>query len=292
MLPAMRAARNAEPAAIASRDPERAAAMAQRHGVPRVHASYDALLDDESLDAVYIGLVNSLHMPWALRALQAGKHVLCEKPLGMNASEVRQMAAAASTAGVTLMEAFMYRFHPRMRALRESTADVRFLHSAFSFPLRDASNPRLRPELGGGALLDVGCYTLDVARWFCGETIDVAAVAGVEGVDISVAAALRFAGGAEAAVWASFEAPEHQELVLVTEHGTVRIEQPFTAWRDPDDPYQLMVEAFAQGVHERSAPPRALDDSIRTADLIDGVRRAAGLQVGDEGVNDDIRAGR
>jgi predicted dehydrogenase len=164
------------------------------------------------------------------------------------------------------------RLHELAVPAQESSAGVRFLHADFSFPLRDPGNPRLRPELGGGALLDVGCYTLDVARWFCGEPDTVTAVARVETVDMSVAAAIRFPQGAEATVWASFDAAEHQELVLVTGEGTLRIEKPFTAWRDPHDPYQLMVEAFAQSVLDGIPPPRTLDESLATALLIDRVR--------------------
>ena len=272
VLPALRAAHNADAVAIASRSPNRAAAMAKRHDVAQVHPTYDALLEDETVDAVYIALVNSLHLPWTLRALEAGKHVLCEKPLGVDASEVRQMARAASSFGLTLMEAFMYRFHPRMRALRESADYVRFLNASFGFALHDRGNPRLRVELGGGALLDVGCYTLDAARWFCGEPDAVSAVARVGAVDISVAAALHFPGGAEATVWASLDSPEHQELVLVTGDKIVRIEQPFTAWHDPDDPYQLMVEAFSQSVLDGAPAPLSLDDSTATARLMDRVR--------------------
>jgi D-xylose 1-dehydrogenase (NADP+, D-xylono-1,5-lactone-forming) len=275
MLPAMLAARNAEPVAIAGRDPARTRALAQRHGIERVHASYEALLHDDGVDAVYIALINSLHLEWTVRALQAGKHVLCEKPLGLTATEVREMAAAAASSGRVLMEAFMYQFHPRMRALRERTAEVRSLHAAFSFPLRDPNNPRMSPALGGGALLDVGCYTLDVARWFCGTPEDVAAVAHRDGVDMSVAAVVRFVGGATATAWASFEAPEHQALVLVTGDTVTRVDQPFTAWRDPDDPYQLMVEAFARSADHGEPPPRALDESLATAELVDRVRASA-----------------
>lgn len=275
MLPAMLAARNAEPVAIASREPARATALAQRHGIARVHSSYEALLQDDGVDAVYIALVNSLHREWTVRALQAGKHVLCEKPLGLTSAEVREMAAAATDSGRVLMEGFMYQFHPRMRALRERTTHPRFLHAAFSFPLRDPNNPRMATALGGGALLDVGCYTLDVARWFCGAPEDIAAVTHREGVDMSVAAVMRFAGGATATAWASFEAPEHQELVLVTGDTVTRLEQPFTAWRDPDDPYQLMVEAFADSADQGGPPPRTLDESLATAELIDQVRASA-----------------
>ena len=271
----MLAARNATPVAIASRDRERAQRTADAHGVATVHGSYDELLADPSLDAVYIALANHLHHHWTLRALAAGKHVLCEKPLGCSGAEVRDMARAAHAAKRTLMEAFMYRFHPRMRRLRDRLDDVRHVHAAFAFSLNQKDGYRMHPDFGGGALLDVGCYTLDVARWFCGEPRRVAAVVSGEPVDLSVAAALEFDGGRSATVWASFVAPEHQALTIVSRHGVEHLAQPFTAWRDPDDPYQLMVEAFASSVLQGAPPPLSLDDSLATADLIDRVRSAA-----------------
>ena len=277
LLPAMAAAGNVEAVAIASREPERARAMAAAHGVARVHDDYDALLADADVDAVYIALANSLHRPWTLRALQAGKHVLCEKPLGCTAAEARDMAEAARAAGRVLMEAFMYRFHPRIGELRGRVGEVRHLHAAFSFTLAGGANYRRIAAMGGGALLDVGCYTLDVSRWFCGEPVHVGAVARGAPVDMSVAAAIEFERGATATVWASFEAPEHQELTVVGGAGVERLSQPFTAWRDPHDPYQLMVEAFARSALEGTPPPRPLDESVATAELLDRVREAAAL---------------
>ena len=274
LLPAMAAATGVETVAIASRDPQRARAMAAVHGIATVHDDYDALLADPQVDAVYIALANHLHHPWTLRALHAGKHVLCEKPLGMTAAEVRDMAGAARASGRVLMEAFMYRFHPRMQELRARVTEVRHLQAAFSFTLSDEANYRLLPEYGGGALLDVGCYTLDVSRWFCGEPRRVTALAQGTPVDLSVAAAIEFERGATATVWASFAAPEHQTLTVVTGETVETVTRPFTAWRDPHDPYQLMVEAFARSVLEGSPPPRSLDDSIGTAVLIDRVRAA------------------
>jgi len=275
LIPAMRAAAHAEPVAIASRDPARARAMAQRHGVATVYDGYESLLADPSIDAVYVGLVNSEHAPWAIRALNAGKHVLCEKPLAMNAVEARSMQAAAKAADRTLMEAFMYRFHPRMRELRESAQGPRFMHAAFSFELHDPANYRMHAALGGGALLDVGCYTLDVIRWFLGEPDTVRSVVRQGAVDMSVGVALGFASGSQATAWASFEADEHQEAVLVNGGDTRRVAQPFTAWRDPHDPYEIMVDEFAASILDGAPPPRSLEESIATAQLIDRVREAA-----------------
>jgi predicted dehydrogenase len=268
---------------LASRDPGRARELAERHGVARVHSGYEELLADPDVEAVYLPLANSLHRPWAVRALEAGKHVLCEKPLALGAGEAREMAAAAEVSGRLLMEALMYRFHPRMRRLREECGDLRYLHASFAFPLDAPGNYRLLPEMGGGALLDVGSYTISAARWFLGEPESVQARARLDpvgerrGVDMSVTALLGFAGGVTAATWASFAAPEHQELLLITGTGQRRVEQPFTAWRDPDDPYQLMVEAFADAALRGDPAPHPLRDSIANLEVIDAVRGAAGL---------------
>jgi xylose dehydrogenase (NAD/NADP) len=278
VLPALQAARNARAVAVAARSFERAQALAAAHGLERVHGSYERLLEDPEVDAVYIPLVNSLHLEWTLRALAAGKHVLCEKPLALDAAQAERMAAAAEAAGRALMEAFMYRFHPRLREAREQTEPVLHLGARFGFPLAAPGNYRLDPGLGGGALLDVGCYGVSAARWFLGEPDRVGAVEHREpgGVDLSVAAALRFPGGATATVWGSFESPEEQELVLVTTSGSRRLERPFTAWRDPDDPYQLMVEEFSAAVLEGRPVPIPPSESVANLRVLDVVREAAG----------------
>ena len=250
--------------------------MAAEHGIPHVHGSYEHLLEDPEVDAVYLPLVNSLHRHWAIAALEAGKHVLCEKPLAMNVGEAQQMAEAADGAGRVLMEAFMYRFHPRMRRLREETGELVHAAARFGFPLNSPGNYRLDPALGGGALLDVGCYGVSAVRWFLGEPDRVVAVAHrqPDGLDMSVTAALGFPGGATASVWGSFESPEDQELVLVGPAATEQIKGPFTSWRDPDDPYQLMVEAFSAAVLEGRPAPIPLSDSIANLRVLDSIREA------------------
>ncbi len=278
VLPAIAAARNGRLAAIAGRDPERTRAMAVEHSIPIVHATYAALLADPAVDAVYIPLVNSLHRPWTLRALAAGKHVLCEKPLALTSAEAEEMAAASAAAGRLLMEGVMYRFHPRLAALRAEVKDARFVHAAFGFPLQAPANYRLDPVLGGGALLDVGSYVISAARWFLGEPDRVLASAHQEVVDLTVAITLGFPGGAQASLWASFESAEHQDLVVVTADRVHRVPgQAFTAWRDPADPYQLMVEAFGDAVLEGGPSPLPLEDSIANLRVIDRVRAAMGL---------------
>src|SRR5205807_9876246 len=163
VAPAIAASRNGRLVSIASRDPNRARAFATEFAIERVAPDYDAVLSDPDVDAVYVPLVNNLHLHWTLRAFDAGKHVLCEKPLGMNAGEAERMAEAADRSGRLLMEAFMYRFHPRARAFVENVRGRHILHvpSTFGFLEEDRANYRMRRELRAGALLDAGCYTVN-----------------------------------------------------------------------------------------------------------------------------------
>jgi predicted dehydrogenase len=276
VMPAISASSNGRLVAVASRDPERARAIASRHSVPVVSPTYEALLQEPDVDAVYIPLHHSAHKEWALRAAAAGKHVLCEKPLGMNAAEAEEMGARAERAGVLLMEAFMYRFHPRPRDFVAGLRDAMYVNATFGFTLQDPANFRLRRELGGGALLDVGCYTVSVARWILGEPVAVAASAhrdGVDGVDMTVSALLQFAGGATASVWASFEGPEEQELTVVTKKGRERLERPFSTMEP--NPYQLMVESFAASVLGGHRVALPVSDSVANMKVLDWIAREA-----------------
>ncbi len=234
------------------------------------------------MHAVYIPLVNNLHLHWTQRALGAGKHVLCEKPLGMNADEARRMADAAARSGRLLMEAFMYRFHPRARAFVEGLRgkEILHVHATFGFPEQDRTNYRMQKPLGGGALLDVGCYTVNVARWLLGEPDLVLAQAHVDDeaeVDVSTTALLRFESGSTASVWSSFESGEEQRLVVITRDGTSVLERPFSAWRDPHDPYQLMVESFADSIVNGKPVELPLEDTIANMQVLDRIRQAAGF---------------
>ncbi|HEY7198861.1 MAG TPA: Gfo/Idh/MocA family oxidoreductase [Candidatus Dormibacteraeota bacterium] len=278
VLPAMREAGGAELLAIAARDPARAREVAARHGVPRVHEDYAALLADPDVDAVYLPLPNSLHLPWTERALAAGKHVLCEKPLALNATEAREMAEAARASGRLLMEAAMYRFQPRMRELVASLAgaDIRHVSASFAFPIDKPDNYRMRPEYGGGALLDVGFYVADVARWLLGEPERVEAVIDGGAVDMSCTALLGFPNGAQAALFASFASAEHQEVVVVCADRVERVDQPFTPTWDPVAQYRVMVEEFSAAAATGAPAPLPLESSIANLRLLDRIRDAAG----------------
>jgi predicted dehydrogenase len=276
LLPALQAARGAEVLAIASRGQERAQALADKYRLPRVHATYDDLLADPEIDAVYIPLTNDQHLPWTLRALAAGKHVLCEKPIALTAAEAEQMAAAAQSAGRLLMEAFMYRFNPRMRRLLASMAgrNVRHVAASFGFRLRDPNNYRAQAELGGGALMDVGCYCVDVSRWLLGEPAGARAFARSDAVDMTVTAVMGFGSGATASIWASFESPERQSLEVVTDDEVIRVEKPFTSL-EPEDPYRVMVEEFSAAALGGGPAPLPLEWSIANLRAIELVRGSA-----------------
>jgi xylose dehydrogenase (NAD/NADP) len=275
VLPAIAASDNGRIVAIASRDPERAKHVAERFDGARPAASYDELLADREIDAVYIPLVNSEHKPWTLRALEAGKHVLCEKPLALNAAEAEEMAAAAQRSGKHLMEAAMYRFHPRTRAFIDALTHPIYVQATFGFMLEGETDFRLQPAMGGGALLDVGFYAVSVARWILGEPSQVLARSRLRnGTDLTTSALLQFPGGETAAVWASFESAEEQDLTVVTRGGTYRLGRPFS-WPDEVDQYQLMVESFADSVlHDRpvAIPP---SESIANMKVLDWIREAA-----------------
>jgi predicted dehydrogenase len=224
-----------EVTAIAARQREDAKAFAAEHGIPVVHDSYEALLADPDIDAVYNPLPNSLHGPWTLRAIEAGKHVLCEKPFTSNAAEAALVADAARASGLVVMEAMHYRYHPVASLLREQVAliaghgGVRHISCSISFPLDGLDDIRYVYGLGGGATMDAGCYGIDVLRLLGpGEPEVVSAIATeqVPGVDSFMSAYLRYPAGATAwlelsfTVGGTFRADAH----VVGEHGQVRMQ--------------------------------------------------------------------
>jgi xylose dehydrogenase (NAD/NADP) len=284
VIPAIEASRNGRLVSIASRDPDRARELASRHSFARVGASYEAVIDDPEVDAVYVPLVNSLHRKWTLRALAAGKHVLCEKPLAMNAAEAEEMAAAAQRAGRHLMEAFMYRFHPRTRRFVESVRDPLYVQARFGFTLDKPANYRMQSSMGGGALLDVGCYTVNVACWILGEPSIVHAHSRMrDEIDVTTSALLQFPTGQTAAVWSSFESAEGQELTVVSTEAMHRLDTPFSSSEEVDQ-YQLMVESFGDSVIDDRPVAIPLSESIANMRVLDRIRAAA-QAVGRSGIS-------
>ncbi len=239
LIPAIHGASNGRLLGIASRDPRKAKEWAGRFDIPKAYAGYAALLDDPDIDAVYIPLPNHLHREWSVKAARAGKHVLCEKPMAMSAAEVRKMAAAAAKAGVLLMEAFMYRFHPRMvRALRllasGAVGEIRSIRSVFTFVFdAEADDYRWRPEFGGGALYDIGCYPVSAARLVFGaEPLSVFARARFHpkhGVDTETELLLEFPGERFASLCGGFESQFRSYLEVAGKKGLLSLERAFSA---------------------------------------------------------------
>lgn len=216
-------------AAVASREAERAAAFARDTGIARVHPSYDALFADPEIDAVYVPLPNNLHSYWSIRATDAGKHVLCEKPLAASAAEARAMFDAAKRNGVYLVEAYPYRAQPQTLKLRELLAAgtvgrLHVIQAAFGFPLTDAANIRMDPALAGGALMDAGSYPVSLVRMIAGappQRVHAMSRWATSGVDATTMATLEFADGPLAQISCSFATARHRHAFIAGDAGSI-----------------------------------------------------------------------
>lgn len=300
-LPGLRAA-GGQAAAVAGRDADRTRAYAQQHGIERAVAGYEALLDDPSIDAVYVPLPNSLHQSWVIRALEAGKPVLCEKPLGLSHGEVAAMATASQRLGVPLWEAFVFAFRPHFAQIQAwvgggEIGPILDVASRFSFRLRSRDNIRLRPELGGGALYDVGCYPVHLAAQLFGGPAQRAAVLAewdASGVDASLAGAVQFAAG-RLLLSCSLAAGPDTFTRIVGSAGAITVSNPFhpgdrdwmalhqgdrVTWVRAGDgtPSFTAQIAHIQRVVRGEEPPRhtAAAASLNTAASIDVIKEAAG----------------
>jgi xylose dehydrogenase (NAD/NADP) len=299
LLGGVRAAEGVEAVAVASRDAERAEAFAAEHGLGRAHGSYEALLADPEVDAVYIPLPNSLHVPWSIRALQAGKHVLCEKPLTRRPEEAQAAFDAADQAGLVLAEGFMWRHHEQARRLRELVRDrvvgnVRLLRAAFSFFAMDRTGDvRLQKELDGGGLMDVGCYCVSAMRLLAGEPERVSArqVIGGDGVDVRLAATLSFPGGVLGSFDCGLDMADRSELDVIGDAGSLFLPDPWHSReprievRRPDgtevieiprkDPYACELEDFAAAVRRERPHRFGREDAVGQARTIAALYRSA-----------------
>jgi predicted dehydrogenase len=290
--------------AVAARDPQRAADFAAEHGVERVVASYADVLADPEVEIVYNPLANSLHGPWNLAAVRAGKHVLSEKPFAGNAEEARLVRDAAADAGVTVLEGFHYVHHPVMRRLLELVSSgelgaLRRVESRFTMPAPPDDDPRWQWELAGGALMDLGCYALHCQRMLVGEPRVVAATgeerAGHPGIDERITAQLAFAGGVTGEAHCDMAAddwcitcrvvgdrgeatamnvvlPQRDDRIVVTTADGERTEHLGTR-----STYLYQLEAVRAHLHDGAPFPLDVDDAVATAELIDAVYRAAGF---------------
>lgn len=237
ILNAARESDKVEVVAIASRDQDRAEAYAREHGIPRAHGSYEALLDDPGVEGVYVSVPNGLHVPWTLRALEAGKHVLCEKPFSRRADEAERVFAVADSAGLVVSEGFMWRHHPQTARLRQLVEEgaigaVRLVRAGFSFPLeaeRGLDDARMSPELDGGAMMDIGCYCVSAIRLLAGEpqTLSGKQIVGPTGVDVSFAGAFTHDGGVVSHFDCSFVVPRREELEVLGEEGSLSVAPAF-----------------------------------------------------------------
>ncbi len=278
--------------AAASRDRARAAEFAARFGIARVHVSYDALLGDPDVEAVYIGLPNSLHHPMTMQALAAGKHVLCEKPYSRHPSEVVEAFDAADARSLILMEAFMWRHSPRVRQFMELLPEVGELQSiraTFSSVQTDMGDVRLNAGLDGGALMDVGCYCISGSRLIAGaepsRTFGEQVLA-PSGVDQAFSGLLRFPSGLVAEIAAGFTY-DHRTLEAIGSKANLLVRDPWLGERggirlgdreiemESDDPYRLEMENMSAAILGEGRPLLGRDDALGQARTIDALYRSA-----------------
>ncbi len=298
VLAGARASEQVEVLAVASRDRETAAAYAREHGIARAHGSYDALLADPEIEAVYISLPNALHVEWTIRALEAGKHVLCEKPLSRRAADAARAFDVAERCGRLLMEAFMYRHNPQTARLVELIAEgaigrLRLVRASFGFYLDDETNVRMRGELEGGGLMDVGCYCVNAARLLCGEPLRAQAeqLFGGAGVDVALAGVLGFADEVLAHFDCGLVLSPRDELVVLGEQGSLHLADPWHC-RTPGielrrsggsetiatavaDSYALELENLSAAIRGTAAPLLGREDALGQARAIEALYASA-----------------
>ena len=285
--------------AVASRDAQRAETYAAEHGIATAHSSYQALLADPDVEAVYISLPNGMHHEWTMQALAAGKHVLCEKPYTRHPGEAEEAFDAADAAGLVLAEAFMYRHHPQTAAVARLVADgavgrLCAVKATFTFPLHDLSDVRALPELDGGALMDVGCYCVSGIRLLAGEPEHVRGeqVTGTTGIDMAFHGTLRCAEDVVGQFEASFRSPQRQSLEAVGETGVLVVEAPWrldwggsvTLRRDGEtevvevegaDSYTRELENLADAIEGGAPALLGRADAVGQARVIDALYRSA-----------------
>jgi xylose dehydrogenase (NAD/NADP) len=285
--------------AVASRDRERADAYAREQGIERAYGDYEAMLQDPDVEAVYIPLPNSLHVEWTIKALEAGKHVLCEKPLSRRAADVERAFDVAAQNDRLVMEAFMYRHNPQTRRLTELIDDgavgrLRMIRAAFGFVTNDPANVRLKSALEGGALMDVGCYCVSAARLIAGEPERVSAeqALGGEGVDVAFAATMRHHDDVISHFDAGLALAGRDFLEVVGDAGALELDDPWHC-REPvirlrredgtteqieserANSYRLEAENFSAAIRGETAPLLGREDAVGQARTIEALYAAA-----------------
>jgi predicted dehydrogenase len=298
VIPAMQRGQSCEVVAIASRSEPRAREAALALGIPAAYGSYEALLADPNVEAVYNPLPNHLHVPWSIAAAEAGKHVLCEKPIALSVTEARQLLAARDRTGVKIGEAFMVRTHPQWVRTRElvrsgAIGELKAILGFFSYFNADPGNIRNVPEFGGGALMDIGCYPIHCSRFiFKAEPTRVSAAIEIDralGTDRLASAILEYPAG-QAVFTCSTQLASYQRMQFFGTRGRIEIEIPFNA--PPDRPTRILVngdveefpvcdqytiqgDLFSRAIREGGPVPVPLEDSIRNMGVIEAVARAA-----------------
>lgn len=305
VIPGILQSNSNEVVGIASRDLQKAEETAAKFQIPKTYGSYEQLLQDPDIEAVYIPLPNHLHYEWTIKAIQAGKHVLCEKPLALNAEEAERMVQSAQEAGVLLAEAFMYRYHPRYTMIKEliekgEIGEVRGIRSAFTFNnANDLNNVRYRKEWGGGAIYDVGCYPITAARLLLGKEPQAVTVQAqfskLHGdVDMMAAGLIEFEGDValqfDCAMWSAFRNP----LEVLGSEGIIEVPSAFITPTEESshfyinksgernkvsvpflNAYALQADAFAQAVLQGTPLPFDATDAICNMKIIDACLASA-----------------
>src|SRR5271156_5136658 len=307
VIPAMQRGEVSRIAAIASRDPERARAAAAALGIPKAHGSYEALLADPDIDAIYNPLPNELHVPWTERALAAGKHVLCEKPIALDADEARRLVASRDRSGKLVAEAFMVRYHPQWRRVHEivrsgEIGEVGAIQTLFAYRLEDPANIRNKPP-GGGGLYDIGCYAILTARYIFGaEPARVVATIDWDPkfkTDRLASALLEFPGGRHLPFSVGTQLSAHQRVTIVGDAGRIEVMIPFNAPSDQPteiaidtgadligggrrvekfpicDQYTLQGDAFSTAIVDEAKLEFPIEDAIANMRVIDALFRSA-----------------
>jgi len=303
VIPAMQQGRYCEITAIASRNLEQAQGAAAQLNIPKAYSSYEELLADPDIDAIYNPLPNHLHVPWSIKALQAGKHVLCEKPIALSAAEAQQLADVAKQyPHLKVMEAFMYRFHPQWQRARQLVSEgkigaLRTIQSFFSYYIDDPLNLRNKADSGGGGMLDIGCYTISLARFIFGnEPRRVFGIVEYDPqlkVDRLISSILDFGSGTSTFTCGTQLSP-YQRVNIVGTEGRIEIEIPFNApidrpckiWYQHEDEveeilldicnqYTIEGDLFSQAVLNDTEVPTPIEDAVANMKTIDAVFRSA-----------------
>ena len=298
VIPGAHASPKVELAAVASRDLARAEAYAREWGIPQAYGSYEELLADPGIEAVYISLPNTLHCEWSIRAVEAGKHVLCEKPFSRHVADVEAVFDAGQRAGRLVSEAFMYRHNPQTARLRElvkggAIGELRLVRSTFSYSLYDADNIRLRTDVEGGALMDVGCYCVSGTRLLAGEPESVYGTAwtGPSGTDWVFAATMRFGGDVLAQFDCGTALPERDELEAIGSEGSLFLDDPWHCGRplielrregkverielEQVDSYRLELENMSAAIRGEAELLLGREDAVAQARVLEALSRSA-----------------